>query len=490
MSNPQFEVVLKGVLAGFDSQQAQADFAALFSLDADKAARMFAAPRTVLKKGIDQETAEKYVARLAKIGVEAAAEAIAAAEEPLSLVPIDEPAAQQDESKQEEIVAPVFVRPSLEKAASSSFDQNTSSSSEQTSQGDGRDGATTYQPKTHAFIFTGQGFEYFKIWIVNILLTIVTLGIYSAWAKVRNLQYFYGNTRLNNSTFEYTAKPLQILKGRIIAMVLLIAYSLLSHFSPMMALLLLLVLIIATPWIVVLSLRFNARFTSYRNIAFRFDGTVSGAFVAYVVWPIVAMFSLGLLLPFAWRQQMQYIIGNHSYGDAPFKFDVNVGEYYKMLGIVIGGSIVFFIVYMMIVGGGVMAMASNPAAMAAAIIPLSALYLAFYLVVGAYMAVTMANIQFNNTTLSDPKSSAADHRFSANWQLVSYMKLLFVNTLLILLTLGLFIPFAKIRTAAYKAEHTSFVATSDLDTFVAGEREQSNSLAEGVNDLFAMDISI
>jgi len=318
----------------------------------------------------------------------------------------------------------------------------------------------------------------------------VTLGIYSAWAKVRNLQYFYGNTSLNNSTFEYTAKPLQILKGRIIAMVLLIAYSLLSHFSPMMALVLLLVLIIATPWIVVLSLRFNARFTSYRNIAFRFDGSVSGAFVAYIVWPIVAMFSLGLLLPFAWRQQMQYIIGNHSYGDAPFKFDVNVGEYYKMLGILIGGSIVFFVVYFMVMGGGAMAMAGNPAAMAAAMIPMIALYLAFYLVVGAYMAVTMANIQFNNTTLSDPKSSAADHRFNANWQVLSYMKLLFVNTVLILLTLGLFIPFAKVRTAAYKAEHTSFVATSDLDTFVAGEREQSNSLAEGVNDLFAMDISI
>ena len=345
-------------------------------------------------------------------------------------------------------------------------------------------------PVQRNFAFTGTGGEYFRIWIVNLLLSILTLGIYSAWAKVRNLQYFYGNTSLNNSTFEYTAKPWQILKGRIIAMVLLIAYSLLSHFSPMMALVLLLVLIIATPWIVVLSLRFNARFTSYRNIAFRFDGSVSGAFVAYIVWPIVAMFSLGLLLPFAWRQQTQYIIGNHSYGDTPFKFDVNVGEYYKMLGILIGGSIVFFVVYFMVMGGGAMAMAGNPAAMAAAMIPMIALYLAFYLVVGAYMAVTMANIQFNNTTLSDPKSSAADHRFSANWQVLSYMKLLFINTLLILLTLGLFIPFAKVRTAAYKAEHTSFVATSDLDTFVAGEREQSNSLAEGVNDLFAMDISI
>jgi len=41
-----------------------------------------------------------------------------------------------------------------------------------------------------ALRFTGRGTEYFGIWIVNLLLTIITLGIYSAGAKVRRLQYF------------------------------------------------------------------------------------------------------------------------------------------------------------------------------------------------------------------------------------------------------------------------------------------------------------
>ncbi|RYZ95608.1 MAG: DUF898 family protein, partial [Proteobacteria bacterium] len=30
--------------------------------------------------------------------------------------------------------------------------------------------------------FRGQAGEFFRIWIVNTLLTILTLGIYSAWA--------------------------------------------------------------------------------------------------------------------------------------------------------------------------------------------------------------------------------------------------------------------------------------------------------------------
>ncbi|HEY1043658.1 MAG TPA: DUF898 family protein, partial [Telluria sp.] len=48
--------------------------------------------------------------------------------------------------------------------------------------------------------FTGSGSEYFRIWIVNILLSIVTLGIYSAWAKVKANKYLYSCTRLNGSS--------------------------------------------------------------------------------------------------------------------------------------------------------------------------------------------------------------------------------------------------------------------------------------------------
>jgi len=66
------------------------------------------------------------------------------------------------------------------------------------------------------FEFFGKGLEFFRIWIVNILLTVVTLGIYSAWAKVRTQRYLYGNTRLDGASFEYLAEPLQILQGRLI----------------------------------------------------------------------------------------------------------------------------------------------------------------------------------------------------------------------------------------------------------------------------------
>ena len=67
--------------------------------------------------------------------------------------------------------------------------------------------------------FTGSAAEYFRIWIVNLFLTLVSLGVYSAWAKVRKKRYFYGATRLDGDTFDYFASPKAILYGRIIAVV-------------------------------------------------------------------------------------------------------------------------------------------------------------------------------------------------------------------------------------------------------------------------------
>ena len=133
------------------------------------------------------------------------------------------------------------------------------------------------------FVFTGTTREYFGIWIVNVLLTILTLGIYSAWAKVRRQRYFYGNTRLAGAAFEYHARPVQILVGRIIVLVLIAAYNVALNFVPVVGGLIAVGLIFAIPWFIMRGLRFSARVTSYRNVRFDHTGTYWGAFQAYIL---------------------------------------------------------------------------------------------------------------------------------------------------------------------------------------------------------------
>ena len=135
----------------------------------------------------------------------------------------------------------------------------------------------------HEFEFSARGSEYFRIWIVNVLLTVLTLGIYSAWATVRTQRYLYGHTRLAGDSFEFHAQPLTILRGRLLAIGAFIVYLLVSSFLPLISVLLVLAILVLVPWIITRALRFRAVMSSWRGMRFDFDGTQGGAAVRFWV---------------------------------------------------------------------------------------------------------------------------------------------------------------------------------------------------------------
>ncbi len=326
---------------------------------------------------------------------------------------------------------------------------------------------------TIPFVFRGQGGEYFKIWIVNLFLSILTLGIYSAWAKVRNQQYFYGNTDLHGSTFEYTANPVAILKGRLIAGAFLVSYVLINQLQPAIGGPLFLVLLAVMPWILLRSLMFNARNTVYRNVRLRFNGSVKDAYIAFLLWPLAGALTLGILMPLAFFKQQCFLVNNHSYGMTPFEFDARAKDYYKIFGIMI------LVLFGGIIGG----------ALVEALLPDSLSFLGFLIILATYLflfiyfPVKVFNLRFNQSTL-------ATHGFSANMQVWSYARLVVVNTLAIVITLGLFRPWAMVRTARYKANHLSLQARGELDAFVANEETQVNALGEEMGEMFDFDVGL
>lgn len=106
---------------------------------------------------------------------------------------------------------------------------------------------------------------------------------------------------------------------RAIAVGMLVAYSLAAIFARPLVGLLYLIFAIAFPWLLMSSLRFSARNTSYRNVRFNFQGIYGGAFKAFVLWQILAVITLFIALPFAHRARDYYTINNHRYGTAPFR---------------------------------------------------------------------------------------------------------------------------------------------------------------------------
>ena len=179
-------------------------------------------------------------------------------------------------------------------------------------------------------VFTGKAGEYFGIWIVNLLLSIVTLGIYSAWAKVRRKKYFYNNTLVDGVGFDYHANPIAILKGRIIAVILFIAYSVLSNFSLVLGALLGFTLFLAIPWIVVRGMMFNARNSSYRGLRFDFNGSYGEAIKVFIGYTLLTIVTLGLAIPFVAQRTQKFIISGHKFGTSNFKMEALVKDFYKI----------------------------------------------------------------------------------------------------------------------------------------------------------------
>lgn len=340
----------------------------------------------------------------------------------------------------------------------------------------------------HPFVFTGKGGEYFQVWIVNIALTLITLGIYSAWAKVRTNRWFYGHTLLNDSPFDYLATPFQILKGRLIAVALLVIYSIAGSVSPFFALLIMLTLLIATPWIIVLALRFHARQSAYRGLRFNFTGSVKDAAVVYLLYPFLSMITLGLMLPYTAYRQVRYLASHYAYGSSPTAYDGSLkpfwGVYLGALGMLLI-PVALFVFAMFSVeqmqSAGVpkeVAIASLGSVIVFAIV-------AFYLIVPvmtAFIAARKANLYYNHLSLCGLRFESTQRARDVIWIYVS-------NIVLIFLTLGLFIPFAQVRIARYRADHLR-VLENDLERFWAGEQEQMSAIGSEISDVFDMEIGI
>ncbi len=203
-------------------------------------------------------------------------------------------------------------------------------------------------------VFTGDAGDYFGIWIVNLMLSIVTLGIYSAWAKVRRKKYFYNNTLIDGVGFDYHANPIAILKGRIIAVVLLVLYTVLSGLNPVLGAILALALFLAIPWIVVRGMMFNARNTSHRGLRFDFDGKSGAAAWVFIGYPLLILLTLGLAMPFVAQRTNKFLFDHHKFGLSYFQMNALVKDFYmiylKLLGIFIVISIIVGITIKSLVG--------------------------------------------------------------------------------------------------------------------------------------------
>lgn len=380
-----------------------------------------------------------------------------------------------------------------------------------------------------ALSFEGSGFEYFKIWIVNIVLTIITFGIYYPWAKVRNNRYFYANSILEEKNFEYHATGKQLFIGYLIAITLFITYQIVAQFLPLVSLGLALLLAVAIPWLIWRSMKFNMNVTSFNNVKFKFIGQLGESYVIFLVYPILFFISIGAVftaiayLRSGWVMAIgmifflvlqlffvaylsvkknSYIINSSLYGQGKFNTNLEMKNFVKiiiksffinLLLLVVAGIVLISIAYVSVDSIGILEKIrlynDNPEVMASILHMIAPLLFVMYILIiiagfitMAYYTVRTREYIFDNTMLDEKIE------FSSTLKFVKLAFIILTNLLVILFTLGLAIPWAKVRLTRYMLENTYLSSNKDLTVYINEKQNKESAIGEEIGDVFDVDV--
>lgn len=365
--------------------------------------------------------------------------------------------------------------------------------------------------------FTGSGSEYFRIWIVNLLLIVVTLGLYWPWAKVRRLRYFWGNTLVDGDPLGFHGDPKQMFKGWVLVGLLFIAYNWASNFSAVAGVVAFVALGALWPALWRSSMRFRMANTSWRGLRLRFAGSVRDAYLAHlppfiVVLPMVilsiwipddpeadfprwvgmgylALLALGVaLLPWLlWRLKV-YQQRHYALGPLQTDFRASLKAFYLMAMKPIGLMVVLMGALGLTIWGMFQSAGERPVAIAQlfSVLPfvIIGLWLLFFLGIRPWFTARVQNLVWT-------KTGNSRMRFISQLRFRDMLWLSIKNGLLIMLTLGLYWPFAKVALARLRLEAVHIRSITDMQALVAAAHQQPQEAAgDAAGDFFGLDVGL
>ncbi len=377
------------------------------------------------------------------------------------------------------------------------------------------------KPRRVALRFTGTAGEYFRIWIVNVGLTILTLGIYGAWAKVRTRRYFYANTLLDGQPFDYLARPRAILTGYLLVGGGLLIMNVSNRISPIGGSLISAAAWCTVPFLLYKAHRFKAKYSAYRNIRFRFTGTVGEAYKAYAFIPLGVLLGLAVALPmllggdagapgppnliaagiagllalmflvsfpYFMYLQRHYLHDNLAYGKTRSVFKGTARRFYgiygkaslMMLGTMILGGVLIGVSMASLFAGGDTGI---PRKASLIVVPLIS-YILFgfvFLLIQQYIYAGTFNYSWSSMKLGPITFSVSLRARTLAW-------IRLTNVLAIILSLGLLAPWAKVRRARYILPLTTAVLPADMGAFQASKESEVGAAGDAAADFFDWDI--
>ena len=345
-----------------------------------------------------------------------------------------------------------------------------------------------------AFQFDGNWRDFAPIAFTNLLLTIVTLGVYMFWARTRERRYLWSQTRFIDDRLEWTGTGLELFIGYLLALVLFVLPLGLVQFAVQAlairgqdgaAALLILGVYVAVMYLIGVAifraLRYRLSRTYWHGIR---GGTDLQGFrygLSHLWKTIVGGLAAGLLVPWAmvslWNERWNAM----SFGPHEFRSDAQSG------GLMARYLLYYLAPVVLFIGGLIMAAMVGPMGPVGApgeihvqiFLVIAVLYVGFFVVLGlialffyaAYFREVVSNL------------SLGDLDFEFRARTLDWLKLVVGNFLLVVLTLGIGTIFIGYRNWTFFIRHLHAYGSLNLDDFTQSNTRQPGQ-GEGLLDAF------
>jgi uncharacterized membrane protein YjgN (DUF898 family) len=384
----------------------------------------------------------------------------------------------------------------------------------------------------HTLEFSGSGGEYFRVWIVNLLLSVVTLGFYTPFARRRTAQYFYSHTLVAGSPLEFTAQQRRMVIGFLLLVALYVAFKTASQTGQdTVVTAMLLGAALLAPYFWGSAMRFRLNATRWRGVRLQFAGSWGEVyraswplFAIALAWiaafllvdalvptdlpprertaaivPVVLAASFAALLVTVLcliRLEFNYkslLVARGRIGGQPGRWKPVFGDFVRIwaatVGVFVATLLVFAAVLVLALGGSFALLPNmrNTGVMAVVIAVVLALAVIFGLLLAsaparAYREARMFQLVWNNIGVSHVA------RFRCNLKAGRYVGLRVKNVLLSLLTLGFYRPFARVSEYRMKTESVTLYVKGGLDQLAGQLAREEQGLGDALADAVGLDL--
>ncbi len=297
--------------------------------------------------------------------------------------------------------------------------------------------------------FKGTGSTLFGLTIVNTILTVITLGLYYPWAKVKYLKYYYQNFYMSGDHFSFHGTGKEIFKGFIRALIFIVAivaaYAIFLYLQiPLLAIVIYLIgFLLLIPIAVHGTMRYRLAKTSWRSIHFGYRGDLTELIKLYFKGFGLTLITLGIYGSWFEANFRSYLFKHIRFGDVTLGF---TGKGEELFLINLKGTILTFVT------------------------------------LGIYWFWYMAELYRFYYEYTVAEHNGQTYQLESTFSAGKVFKLEVVNGLIILFTLGLGFAWAQVRRMKFMADNLIIPEELDTDSIVQTESDYKDATGEGMFD--------